>query len=56
MQEAIELSGIFIDGGPVAQYKTKEPKVYENPEITIVNDGFFGTKAGYLFKIGDFYE
>ena len=28
MQEAIELAGIFIDAGPVGQFKTKEAKVY----------------------------
>ena len=33
VQEAIELSGIFIDGGPVAQYKTKEPKVYTLKDV-----------------------
>jgi carboxyl-terminal processing protease len=28
MEEAIQLSGIFIDAGPVGQYKTHEGKVY----------------------------
>jgi carboxyl-terminal processing protease len=28
LQEAVDLAGIFIDGGPVAQLKTKEPKPY----------------------------
>jgi len=33
VQEAIELSGIFIDGGPVAQFKLREPKVYTLKDV-----------------------
>lgn len=48
MQEAIELAGIFIDAGPVAQLKTRDPKVitlkdvnrgtiYDGPLLVLVN-------------------
>ena len=48
MQEAVELAGIFIDAGPVAQVKTREAKVitlkdinrgtvYDGPLILLVN-------------------
>jgi carboxyl-terminal processing protease len=48
MQEAVELSGIFIDAGPVAQIKTKDPKivtlkdvnrgtVWDGPLLLLVN-------------------
>ena len=48
MQEAIDLAGIFIDAGPVAQIKTREAKVitlkdvnrgtvYDGPLILLVN-------------------
>jgi len=48
MQEAIELAGIFIDNGPVAQIKTREAKVitlkdvnrgtvYDGPLLLLVN-------------------
>jgi len=48
MQEAVELAGIFIDAGPVAQIKTREAKVitlkdvnrgtvYDGPLILLVN-------------------
>ena len=48
VQEAIELSGLFIDAGPVAQYKTREAKVvtlkdinrgtvYDGPLLVLVN-------------------
>jgi len=48
MQEAIDLSGIFIDAGPVGQLKTKEEKlitlkdvnrgmVYDGPLVILVN-------------------
>ncbi|HLP36868.1 S41 family peptidase [Lacibacter sp.] len=33
LQEAVDLSGIFIDGGPVAQLKTKEPKPYTLKDV-----------------------
>lgn len=33
MQEAIQLSGIFIDAGPVGQIKTNEAKVYSLKDI-----------------------
>ncbi|MFT3846197.1 MAG: S41 family peptidase [Lacibacter sp.] len=33
VQEAIDLIGIFIDGGPVAQFKTKEAKVYTLKDV-----------------------
>ncbi|MEO6454627.1 MAG: S41 family peptidase [Ginsengibacter sp.] len=33
MQEAIELSGIFIDAGPVGQYKGKNAKIYTLKDI-----------------------
>lgn len=48
IQEAVELSGIFIDAGPVAQIKTKDPKivtlkdvnrgtVWDGPLLLLVN-------------------
>ena len=48
MEEAVELSGIFIDAGPVAQIKTREAKtltlkdmnrgtIYDGPLILLVN-------------------
>jgi carboxyl-terminal processing protease len=48
LQEAIELSGIFIDAGPVVQIKTKDPKartlkdgvlgtIYDGPLVMLVN-------------------
>jgi carboxyl-terminal processing protease len=48
VEEAVELSGIFIDAGPLAQIKTKAPKVltlkdmvrgtiYDGPMILLVN-------------------
>lgn len=59
VQEAIELSGIFIDGGPVAQYKTKEPKVYTlkdvnsgsvfNGEVMILVNGY-SASASEMFS------
>ena len=33
MQEAVELAGIFIDAGPVGQYKTKESKIYTLKDV-----------------------
>jgi carboxyl-terminal processing protease len=50
MQEAVDLAGIFIDAGPVAQIKTREAKVitlkdvirgtvYDGPLILLVNGG-----------------
>lgn len=33
MDEAIELAGIFIDAGPVGQYKTREAKVYTLKDV-----------------------
>ena len=48
LQEAVDLAGIFIDGGPVAQLKTKEPKpftlkdvnsgrIFDGPLLVMVN-------------------
>jgi carboxyl-terminal processing protease len=48
LQEAVDLAGIFIDGGPVAQFKTKEPKpftlkdvnsgsIFDGPLLVMVN-------------------
>ncbi len=48
MQEAIELSGIFIDAGPVAQIKSRDPRIltlkdmnrgtiYDGPLMLLVN-------------------
>lgn len=48
MQEALELAGIFIDGGPLAQYKTKDKDIvtlkdvnkgtiYDGPLMLLVN-------------------
>lgn len=48
MQEALELAGIFIDGGPLAQYKTKDKEIvtlkdvnkgtiYDGPLMLLVN-------------------
>jgi carboxyl-terminal processing protease len=50
VEEATELAGIFIDAGPVAQAKGKEPKiytlkdtnpgtVYDGPLVVLVNSG-----------------
>ncbi|HUS02446.1 MAG TPA: carboxy terminal-processing peptidase [Chitinophagaceae bacterium] len=33
MQEAVELAGIFIDAGPVGQFKTKEAKIYTLKDV-----------------------
>ncbi|MBS4064104.1 MAG: PDZ domain-containing protein [Chitinophagaceae bacterium] len=33
LQEAIDLSGIFIDGGPVGQYKNKDAKIYSLKDV-----------------------
>jgi carboxyl-terminal processing protease len=55
MQEATALSGIFIDGGPVGQIKTRDPKtltmkdvnrgsVYDGPLLLMVN-GFSASAA-----------
>src|SRR6185295_15214954 len=33
MQEAVELAGIFVDAGPVGQYKTREAKVYTLKDV-----------------------
>jgi carboxyl-terminal processing protease len=33
LQEAVDLAGIFIDGGPVAQLKGKEPKAYTLKDV-----------------------
>lgn len=33
MQEAVELSGIFIDAGPVGQYKTRDAKIFTLKDI-----------------------
>jgi carboxyl-terminal processing protease len=48
LQEAVDLAGIFIDGGPVAQYKTRDPKpftlkdvnsgrIFDGPMLVMVN-------------------
>jgi carboxyl-terminal processing protease len=57
--EAIDLSGIFIDGGPVGQYKTKLPKplvlkdgnsgrIYEGPLLIMVNG--YSASASEMFS------
>ena len=33
VQEAVELAGIFIDAGPVAQYKNRDPKIYTLKDV-----------------------
>src|SRR5258708_3467432 len=33
IEEAVELSGIFIDAGPVAQIKTKDPKIVKLKDV-----------------------
>ena len=33
MQEAVDLSGIFIDAGPVAQIKSRDAKVYTMKDV-----------------------
>ncbi len=59
VQEAIELSGIFIDGGPVAQLKAKEPKpytlkdvnsgsIFDGPLLIMVNG--YSASASELFS------
>ena len=58
MQEALELAGIFIDAGPVAQIKTRDPKivtlkdvnrgiVYDGPLLVLIN-GFSASAAELL--------
>lgn len=59
LQEAIELTGIFIDGGPVAQYKQKEGKlailkdvnsgsIFTGPVLVMVNG--YSASASELFS------
>ncbi|HRO48113.1 S41 family peptidase [Agriterribacter sp.] len=59
VKEAVELSGIFIDGGPVAQYKQKEQKVltlkdvnagsiFSGPLLIMVNG--YSASASELFS------
>lgn len=58
MQEALELAGIFIDAGPVAQIKTRDPKVttlkdinrgtvYDGPLLVLIN-GFSASASELL--------
>lgn len=59
LQEAIELTGIFIDGGPVAQYKQREGKpatlkdvnsgsIFTGPMLVMVNG--YSASASELFS------
>jgi carboxyl-terminal processing protease len=58
MQEAIDLSGIFIDGGPVGQYKDRSGKtvtlkdvnsgtIYDGPLLVLVNG--YSASASEMF-------
>ena len=58
MQEALELAGIFIDAGPVAQIKSRDPKiatlkdinrgtVYDGPLLVLIN-GFSASASELL--------
>jgi carboxyl-terminal processing protease len=58
LQEAIELAGIFIDGGPVAQYRTRSNEiitlkdtnkgvVYDGPLLLLVNG--YSASASEMF-------
>lgn len=59
VQEAIDLSGIFIDGGPVGQFKTKEAKIitlkdvnggriFSGPMVVMVNG--YSASASEMFS------
>lgn len=50
MQEATDLAGIFIDGGPVAQVKTREAKTYTLKDVnrgTVYDGPLFYMVNGY---------
>jgi carboxyl-terminal processing protease len=59
LQEAIDLSGIFIDGGPVAQVKSKEAKVVTLKDVnsgTVFNGPMVIMVNGYSASASEMFS